>query len=89
MAEIRKGIKQRIGDKAWFVFTDIIADNAWISFWVLAYLCRDSKLEFSRVQKVDIGSAFFGFCTVSWLVRYGLIHICPQLRAYIATRSFN
>ena len=71
MAIFRDNLRTLLGDRTWFVLTEVVADNAWISFLVLSYLTHGAPLFINVSRGLDEASALFGLCSVAWLVRLG------------------
>ena len=87
MALVRDQFKDLVGGKAWFILTDVIADNAWISFVAFSYLTFGLPPIQNVGGAINAGTAYFSFCVVSWLSRFAVVKAFPSSRGYIGTRS--
>lgn len=91
MAYLQEETKVCLGNKGWFVLTDVIADNGWIAYVVFRYLTNNQKESlFQNFDKtLDTTAALISFCTASWLIRFGVVKAFPWTRSFIATRSHS
>jgi hypothetical protein len=87
MSEIQKWVERKVGPRAWFFATDVISDNAWISYFVLAYLSKWNIPAKFLVTPFETGFAFFTLSAAALAARYAIGKQWPELRPYIATRT--
>lgn len=87
MAFVRNRVKDVVGEKAWFILTDVVADNAWIAFVAFSYLTFGLPPISNTGGAINAGTAYFSFCVVSWLARFAFVKTFPSSRRYIGTRS--
>ncbi len=86
MGRVQEAVRNAIGPKAWFIATDVVADNAWISFFFISYLTKWNWQRALLANPLDVAFAFFAFSGGSMLIRYAIGQVYPPLRPYIATR---
>ncbi len=71
IAGFSEASKTILGERAWFVLTDVFSKNAWISFLAISYLTRNQQPFETVVRGIEVASAFFVFCTAAAFARYG------------------
>ncbi|MFI5343869.1 MAG: hypothetical protein ACHQUC_06575 [Chlamydiales bacterium] len=71
--------KRSLGEKNWFIITNIILDNAWISAALLVYLSNEVPMFDTLKRTVETGAAFLGLCPMLYTVRFGTVKLFPSL----------
>jgi hypothetical protein len=84
--ECRQRIREQISDRAWFIMTDVIADNAWIAAALLTYLAGGRAFE-SVEMGINSVAALAGFCSLAWLVRFAAVKMLPSTGRFIGGRN--
>ena len=78
-----------VGQKMWFVLTEVISDNAWVSLLVLNYLRSTVVGPLEIEQTLAYATGLVAFGGLSWMTRYGLTKACPAVGKYIGTKSLH
>lgn len=86
LATVQNQFKEFVGAKAWFIMTDVIADNAWISSLVFSYLTKEVQPAKNLEGLVTTSNAYFTFCAASWVARFLCVKAFPSTRSFVATR---
>lgn len=87
MAYMQESLKEILGERKWYVMTDIIADNAWISYLFFAYLTHGVNPWRNMDETIKALAALVVFCGNGWLCRFGIVSIFHSLKKYVGTRS--
>ncbi len=90
-SELRESAKDILGEKTWFILTDIVADNLWFSFLFFKHLTsiQEKNLFRNFDKSLETITALFGFCTATYVVRLGIVKNFPSTKKFIATRSHS
>lgn len=89
LAFLQEVTREVLGQKTWFVLTEVVADNAWLSLLVLNYLASGVEGSLNAEQISAMVTGFVAFGGLSWMSRYGLTKVYPPLGKFIGTRSLN
>jgi len=91
MADLKESSEALLGGKTWFVLTDIIADNGWISFLFFKYLTYERKeSSFGNLDNcLQTTASLASFCVAAWAIRLGIFKMSPCAGNFFATRSYH
>ena len=70
MANLTEISKTLIGERTWFIITDVFSKNAWISFLTIQYLTRNNPPISTAAQTTELVSAFVVFCTATAFAKH-------------------
>ena len=91
LSHLQEQTKDLIGEKSWFILTDVVADNLWLSFLLLKSLTyKQSKGLFENFDRsLQTTAALVSFCATAWLIRLSIVKAFPSTKRFIATRSYS
>jgi hypothetical protein len=87
MAILSDQVRFKIGEKQWFLLTDVLADNAWIAFFLVSHAVNWNWQGALAKRPFDAANAFLALCGVTWLVRLGICKSFPTLGRYVGFRN--
>jgi len=87
MAYFQEKVRKLLGERVWFILTDCITDNAWISYLIwLAVFPRSEPFKTLDLS-LTVFKEFFTICGCATIVRILVVKGLPSTKNYIATRS--
>ncbi len=88
MASLQERINNLVGDKVWFIATDVLADNACLASLIILCISKKHPLA-SFDNAITTLSAFLSFSTALCAIRFYSVKAFPPLAPYVVTRSYS
>jgi hypothetical protein len=68
--DLKETSRDLVGEKSWFIMTQVFANNAWVASLITSYLLYSSGQSVdTHAKRLNIVSAMASFTTVVWLAR--------------------